>query len=193
MGKISKREFIVMTWERLGAGRIGRKKLRAVQNALAKEFGASQSPASIARMLSDAGAELNHPEIIEFDAKWREAQLELEEKKFRGIEDLFRTERLTLARAEELIDRMETLRREFERHEDEQALAQLRRAAVEARTASQALAKDRTLAASIRAEQSELAEWLRVWIQTPALLADWLELRRRSPDFRNKFLTKTSS
>ena len=37
------------------------------------------------------------------------------------------------------------------------------------------------LLARFRAEQAEIAEWLKVWIQTPILFADWLELRRRSP------------
>ena len=59
----------------------------------------------------------------------------------------------------------------------------------EARQAVQALAKDRTLSSAVRAEQSEVAAWLSVWSQTPALFTDWLELRRRSPEFRKKFLT----
>src|SRR5438034_984849 len=135
MGKLSKREFIVTAWKGLGAGPVGRKELRTIQAALAKELGVSQSPASIARVLSDEGAELKHPEIIEFDAKWREAQIELEAKRFKGIEHLFSAEQLTLTQAGALIDRLEKLRREFERDDDAQALAQLRRAAVEARTA----------------------------------------------------------
>lgn len=187
----NRRELIISTWRRLGEPRVGEKELRRIQRALVKMFGpgAEQSPSAMARVLADEGADLHHPEIIEFDAIWRESQLELEEKKFREIQDLCSAERLTLTRAEELFDRLEKLRREFERGDDEQALVQLRRLAVETRAASQALAKDRTLAEAVRAEQIELAEWLKVWIQTPALFTDWLDLRRRSTDFRKKFLT----
>jgi len=32
-----------------------------------------------------------------------------------------------------------------------------------------------------------------VWLQTPNLFDDWLDLRRRSPDFRNKFSMEKSS
>ena len=49
------------------------------------------------------------------------------------------------------------------------------------------LARDRKLSLEERAEQEEIVEWLKVWIQTPSLFADWLELRRRSTDFQKKF------
>jgi hypothetical protein len=58
---------------------------------------------------------------------------------------------------------------------------------VNARQVAELLVKDRTLNQTQRAEQAEIAEWLKVWIQTPSLFADWLELRRRSPDFQKKF------
>lgn len=186
-----KRELIVSTWQSLGAGRAGRKELRAIQNALAKEFGKNElpSPASIARALADEGAELKHPEIIEFDARWRESQLKLEVKRFKGIEHLFSAERLTLAQTEALIDSLEKLRRQFECEGDKHALTHINLKAAEARRAAQALAKDQTVPSAVRAEQSEVTAWLSVWIQTPALFTDWLELRRRSPEFRKKFLT----
>jgi hypothetical protein len=33
----------------------------------------------------------------------------------------------------------------------------------------------------------EVADWLRVWLQNPAIFNDWLGLRLNSPDFREKF------
>jgi len=191
----NKRELIVSTWRSLGAGRVGRRELRAIQNALAKEFGknAVQSPASIARVLADEAAELKHPEIIEFDAQWRESRVESEARKFKGLEQFSPGNLLSLKYAEVMIDKLEQLRRQFEREGDKHALTHINLIVAEARRAAQALAKDGTLSSAVRAEQSEVATWLSVWNQTPALFTDWLELRRRSPDFRNKFLTKTSS
>ena len=33
----------------------------------------------------------------------------------------------------------------------------------------------------------EVAHWLTVWLQNPALFADWLALRRESAEFRERF------
>jgi hypothetical protein len=59
--------------------------------------------------------------------------------------------------------------------------------AANGRQIAESLAKDQTLNQTQRDEQAEIVAWLKVWIQTPGLFADWLELRRRSPDFQKKF------
>src|SRR5437660_2930890 len=84
----SKQEFIVAQWLRLGGKAIGRRELRRIQRALHEKFGEGgvESPAKIARVLADEGAELRHPEVIEFDVKWREEKIEKETSKFKGLE-----------------------------------------------------------------------------------------------------------
>lgn len=192
MENTSKRELIVSTWRRLGGGSVGKKELRAIHDALAKKFGkgALQGPASIARVLVEAGADLRHPEVIEFDARWRGSQIASEAKKFAGLEQFSSDKPLNLKRADALIGKLEQLRQEFEREKDRQALAQIKTMAAEARGAAQSRTKDRTLPAAIRVEQSEIAVWLSVWLQTPALFADWLELRKRSADFQKMLAGK---
>lgn len=149
--------------------------------------GANESPAAIARMLADEGAELRHPEVIEFDARWREAQIQDEISKFNGLEDFLTGKPLRLNKAEALFERLESLRKTLEQSGDQMALEQTRDMVINARQVAALLAKDRTLDPMERAEQVELVEWLKVWIQTPNLFEDWLELRRRSPDFRKRF------
>ena len=73
------------------------------------------------------------------------------------------------------------------------ALDELRSFAANARRRAETLAKDRTCEARTRATQKEILEWITVWMQTPALFADWVELRRRSPDFRKQFLDDETS
>jgi len=48
-------------------------------------------------------------------------------------------------------------------------------------------AKSKIVAAGEREEAREISQWLMVWLQAPDLFSDWLELRRRSPEFRRKF------
>jgi hypothetical protein len=35
-----------------------------------------------------------------------------------------------------------------------------------------------------RAEKREIATWFRIWLETPDLFFDWLELRKASEEFR---------
>ena len=185
----TKRDLIIAAWDRLGRPTIGGPELREIQRSIRVEFGrrADESPAAIARVLADEGAELRHPEVIEFDACWREAKIESERGKFKGLEDFLTGKPLRLKKAEALIKKLEKLRKTSESSGDPGASKQARNMAVNGRQIAESLAKDRTLNQTQRAEQAEIAEWLKVWIQTPSLFADWLELRRRSPDFQKKF------
>jgi hypothetical protein len=38
-----------------------------------------------------------------------------------------------------------------------------------------------------REEKREMAEWFRIWLETPDAFFDWLELRKQSPDFQARF------
>ena len=38
-----------------------------------------------------------------------------------------------------------------------------------------------------REAAKEVSQWLMLWLQTPELFSDRLDLRRRSPEFRKKF------
>jgi hypothetical protein len=185
----TKRELIVAVWNRQGRGPIGESELREIQRAIDSEFGpgAEESPAAIARVLADEGAELRHPEVIEFDAHWREEKIESDTNRFKGLEDLVTGKPLRLMKAEVLIKRLEKLQKNSAQAGDQTTLKQVRNLVVNARQVAESRAKDRKLDPSERAEQAELAEWLKVWTQTPNLFEDWLDLRRRSPDFRRKF------
>jgi hypothetical protein len=185
----TKRDLIIAAWDRLGRTTIGEPELREMQRSIRSEFGrrADESPAAIARVLADAGAELRHPEVIEFDACWRAAKIESELGKFKGLEDLLAGKPLRLKKAATLIKKLEKLRKSSESSGDQGASKQARNMAVNGRQIAESLAKDRTLNQPQRAEQAEIAEWLKVWIQTPILFEDWLELRRRSLDFRKTF------
>jgi len=190
----TKRELIITAWDDLGRIRVGASELRKIQSSIHDQFGAgaAESPAAIARVLADEGAELRHPEVIEFDSRWRHAKIKGEAKRFRGFEAFVAGKPLRLKQAEAFIKKLERLRNESEQAEDKDALQRARKIAVDARQLVESLAKNRALDQLTRAEQAEIAEWLAVWIQTPNLFREWLELRRRSPEFRNQFSTEKS-
>jgi len=185
-----RREKVVEAWRSLGAPRVGEDELRQVQEVLAKEFVAADnpiSPAAIARILADVGAEMLHPEIIEFDARWREARIKREAERFGKLERISSAKPMNREQAEALLKELETLRQRFAAEADAVALAELTTVAANARRAAQLLAKDPASDSSRRAEQVEISQWIKVWIQTPNLFADWLALRKSSPEFLKRF------
>src|SRR5262245_43593994 len=105
----TRRQFALREWNRLRRPAVGERELRAIQRALAKRFGNGvDSPASLARWLADEGAELRHPEVIECDARWREAQIE--SGAFADYDDRAGAQPMTLKHAETLIRKLEKLR-----------------------------------------------------------------------------------
>ena len=182
------RESIVKLWLELGRPPVDAQFLENVQRQLAKSSeDPAISPAEVARLLADEGAELRHPEIIESDVRWRESLVNSRMDKFAAVEPLSSGARLNIQDAGVLISKMEKLRQEFERDDDDTGLDELRTLAADARQRAEAMGKNRKLDEKVRSEQSEIAEWLKVWLQTPTLFENWLELRRRSEEFRRKF------
>jgi hypothetical protein len=190
----TKREVIVEIWERRQRPAAGKKELREIQRALAGRFGKGgvDSPAAIARVLADEGAELRHPEVIEFDARWREANIQkgtaFHVKNLTGTLE----KPLTLSRAARLIGKLDKARQRSERKADATNLRRVRDFAITEKQHAEARARDAQVNEQARTAQVEIAEWLRVWLQTPDLFADWLDLRRRTSDFRKKFKPKKS-
>jgi hypothetical protein len=38
-----------------------------------------------------------------------------------------------------------------------------------------------------RAEKEEIAGWFRIWLETPDVFFDWIDVRKKSPEFTAKF------
>src|SRR6266481_3578809 len=186
---ISRRDSIVSEWRRLGAASLGSDELIRIQQAIGEAFGehAIDSPATIARELAHEGAELRHPEIIECDARWREAQIDNQLKTFSKVGGLQPDQPLRLKQAELLIRELERLSGRLEQTRNRRQLMKLRTLAIDARRAAVTRAKDTSLPNAHRYEQAEIAEWLMVWLETPTLFQQWVELRKSSPAFKEKF------
>lgn len=183
-----RRAAIVELWVELGKPAVDARVLKAIQSSLVGAFGdgVTEGPAEIARLLADEGAELKHPEIIETDAEWRQAWIETNATQS-DFEQLAAPEVMTRATAEKFIHQLEELRRQNQPNEDARALTRIRAIAVEARRLAESIARNRLARQTVRIEQAEIAEWLKVWLQTPALFKEWLELRKRSDEFRARF------
>ena len=189
---MSKRDFVTSMWRSLGEPKVGEDELVRFQRAMEEAFGEpnSFSPAAIARILADEGAELRHPEIIEFDARWRESHLQIETRELNSLGAWAPQDCLGLEAAESLIKRLEKLRQRFDRVGDGATSQQIRDLAIEARRAAITRVEGRLLAEATVTEQSEIAEWFGIWLQTPNLFEQWVELRKASREFKKKFSIK---
>jgi hypothetical protein len=178
----TKRDLMIEVWEHLDCETVGARELEAVMNAVRERFGegAVESPAAIARLLADEGAELRHSEVLDADARWRTA--DPYEAMFRNVLRFS-----TFEEAASSIRRLENLRRQFARTSDREGLRLVREAALKGKQRALMIAHNSSVGERKRAEKAEIAEWFTVWLNQPELFADWLDLRRNSKDFRARF------
>ena len=173
-------DLIIEVWEHLDCESVGADELQRIQSVLSERFGAGAltSPAAIARVVADEGAVLRHPEVFECDRQWREAVLK--SLSFGDSLDFS-----TAARAFEAVVRIEEERLRLSDNAD--GLRELRDVVTALKTELTLNARSQIIAEAQRTLLDEVAQWLTVWLQSPELFSDWLDLRRRSPEFRTKF------
>jgi hypothetical protein len=189
----TRRELIIEVWEALDCESVGAHELEQIQQALTEKFGvgALESPAAIARTVADEGAVLRHPEVFDCDVMWRKQRIE--KSSFQGELDF---SDLSLAfksvvSIEEARLRIQTGGRgkgERVTVANEKAAAdELRELVVAEREELLLRARSKILGDEQRRQAKEISEWLRIWLQSPELFSDWLDLRRRSAEYREKF------
>jgi hypothetical protein len=79
------------------------------------------------------------------------------------------------------------LLRRFRTHGEKAAVERVLEIARLGKRRAEMIAHNRKVEAPKREEKKEIAEWFRIWLETPDAFFDWLEVRRASPEFREKF------
>ena len=178
---------MIEVWEALDCESVGAKEIVAVEDAVRERFGASavETPMKIARLLADEGAELRHAEILELDV---ERRLESPyDAMFRNILK-FSDFRQTGAS----IRNLENLRQKFARENDKEGLRLVRETALKGKNRASMIAKNPKVDEKKRGDKAEIAEWFTIWLQSPEIFENWIELRRGSIDFTEKFGEETN-
>ena len=179
--QLTQTELIVQCWNELGAESVGAPELAAIADVLRENFGdGAASPATIARTLAEEGAGLRHPDVLEIDTLWRKRQLSdvlsLDQLNFTTIEDALLG-----------IDAIVAAGKRFEAAGDAQRTKRLRSLVLHLHQDLALTGKSRLGTGEKRAVAAEVTCWLTVWLQTPAIFENWLELRRNSSEFLQKF------
>src|SRR5437660_1789514 len=167
----TRHDLIIEVWEHLDCESVGAHELEQIQQALREKFGegALESPASIARTVTDEGAVLRHPEIFDYDTKWRERVI----SSARPVGSLRFS---NLADASDSIRKLESWRRELAGEGNQVELRRLQEFALKTKQDLQLVARSRVVHTKRRIEAGEIVQWFTIWILDPAIFEDWLSL-----------------
>lgn len=92
-----------------------------------------------------------------------------------------------LASTERSILRLEEFRQRFAASGDKRGVEECRKVALAGRRRAEALARSGRIRSEKRLQKHEAAVWFRTWLESPAIFPDWLELRKRSEEYRRLF------
>lgn len=184
----TKNDLIIEVWEALDCESVGNKEIVAIEDAVRERFGASavEPPMKIARLLADEGAELRHAEILELDVERRlESPYDAMFRNILKFSDFRQTGTS--------IRNLENLRQKFLRETDKEGLRLVRETALKGKNRASMIAKNSKVDEKKRGEKAEIAEWFTIWLQSPEIFENWIELRRSSRDFKEKFGEETDT
>ncbi len=110
---------------------------------------------------------------------------EAEERFEEEFEDILHFK--TLADAEVSLTRLDELMRRFKFHGEDAAVQRVLEIARLGKRRAEMISRNRKVEAQKREGKKEIAEWFRIWLETPDAFFDWLEVRKASPEFIEKF------
>lgn len=92
-----------------------------------------------------------------------------------------------LSSAEACLRRLDGAYQKYLRAGDRKGISLVRSLLLKGKDRARRLAGDPRVDASKRGEKEEIVRWFTVWLQSPDLFFDWLELRKRSEEFQRAF------
>jgi hypothetical protein len=172
----TKKARILQVAGEIGAQRFTPAEIEQLRRRLISEFGEEGKAGSdyIADVLKDAGIKVAVS-----------LQEEAEEQYEEEFEDLLHFK--TLEDAEVSIMRLDELMRKFRAHGERAAVERVLNVARLGKRRAEMIARNTKVEPEKRAEKTEIANWFRIWLETPDAFFDWLDVRKQSPEFQAKF------
>jgi hypothetical protein len=184
----TKQDLIVEIWKASGKKAVGSEQIIQIEQALRERFGegAVDMPMRIARILADAGAQLKYPEIMRLDFQRRTESPY--DAMFRNVLK-FRTFKEALVS----IWHLESLRKKFLQTQDKMGLYLVRKEALKGRERALMIAKNPKVEPRKRMEKREIAEWFKIYLASPEVFENWIQIRLESEDFLRRFSQNSQS
>jgi hypothetical protein len=172
----TKKEMILEAARAISVSRYTAAEIEQLRRKLLAEHGAEGKTGAdyIADVLKGAG--------------WKVAltqQEEAEEQFEEEFEDLLHFR--TLEDAEVCLTRLDELLRRFQAHRERAAVERVLEVARLGKRRSEMIARNPKVEEHKRAEKEEIAGWFRIWLETPDAFFDWLDVRKQSPEYVQRF------
>ena len=166
--------------------------LRAAAAIGAEKWTAAEIDQLRRKLLADHGAEgktgSDYIADVLQSAGWKvvlTAQEEAEDQFEEEFEDLLHFK--TLGDAEVSLMRLDELLRRFKAHGEKAAAGRVMEIGRLGKRRAEMIARNHKVEAHKRAEKEEIASWFRIWLENPDAFFDWLDVRKQTPGFREKF------
>jgi hypothetical protein len=181
-GTQSKKQIILDFCQGQSFNRIGAEELRAIGNELRHRLGASYrpSPSYIAAVLRGAGKQVEYDD--RFAGPATDGMEEPYASRLKGVLQFH-----DLESAEATLRKLDAIYREYHSASDRMGMSLVKSLVLKGKLRAQSLGGNPRVSPEKRREKQEIARWFGVWLETPDLLFDWLELRKQSEEFQQMF------
>ena len=175
-GAETKKQAILEIAESLGLEKFTPAEIEQIRRQLVAKLGTSgkTAPDYIAEVLAAAGLRV----VLSTQA---DTQGQYEEE-FRDLLHF-----ATLEEAEICLMRLDELWRKFRSEHQRAAAERVLEVARLGRRRAEMIARNPRVEAHKRDQKQEILEWFRIWLETPDAFFDWLDLRKRSPEYQQRF------
>jgi hypothetical protein len=171
-----KKEMILDAAHEIGVAKWSVAEIDQVRRKLIAEHGeaAKTSNEYISEVLKDAGFKIQLTDREEAEDRFEEE-----------FEDILHFK--TLQDAEVSLTRLDELVRRFRAHGEKAAVDRVMEIARLGKRRAEMISHNRKVEEKKRQEKREIAEWFRIWLETPDAFFNWLDVRKSSPDFKASF------
>jgi len=90
----------------------------------------------------------------------------------------------SFAEAEATIFRLDNLCRNYQQVSDKKGVEYCRQVAVLGRRRAELISRNRKVRSEKRLQKKEIAQWFRIWLETPSLFEAWLSMRKDTEEFK---------
>lgn len=172
----TKKSLILKVARELGKPRFTPAEVEQIRRQLIAHLGANgkTSVDYIVAVLKEAGLRIAWSTRLDTEGHYEEEFSDL--LHFANLED-----------AEMCLVRLDELLRKFLVEGDHAEAERVREVGRLGRRRAEMIAHNKKVDETKRTEKAEIAHWFAIWLETPDAFFDWLEVRKASPEFQQKF------
>ena len=175
-GSTTKKKVILDAADQLDAQKFTPAEVEQIRRRLAAQLGAAGNTSAdyVMSVLEEAGKRVVWSTRSDTEGKYEEE-----------FADLLHFS--TLEEAEMCIIRLDELLRKFKTEGERAAVERVFEIGRLGRRRAEMIGHNHKVDPAKRAEKLEIARWFGIWLETPDAFFDWLEVRKKSPEFTAHF------